>query len=200
MGHCPTDTDLMHNKGFTDILDSYKKNHSDGERCDHGGCVLIGCETSSGPRLAFVDISMSRAFGDGRIENTRRAEFLLLENSSARPIINRYYNKVSRVQVGGFNKKGADTAPIVMWEETAPAGTTAAPVSAVADAGGAAPAAEEPQSLRPKTQLATKYEPGQKILSDEGLPLVDRYVAGSLLKSVKDSGSNTVCEMVLQGE
>lgn len=73
----------------------------------------------------------------------------------------------------------------------------AAPVSAVADAGGAA---EEPQSLRPKTQLATKYEPGQKILSDEGLPLVDRYVAGSLLKSVKDSGGNTVCEMVLQGE
>lgn len=72
----------------------------------------------------------------------------------------------------------------------------AAPVSAVADAGGAA---EEPQSLRPKTQLATKYEPGQKILSDEGLPLVDRYVAGSLLKSVKDSGGNTVCEMVLQG-
>ena len=79
----------------------------------------------------------------------------------------------------------------------APAAPAAAPVSAVADAGGSV---EEPQGLRPKTQLATKYEPGQKILSDEGLPLVDRYVAGSLLKSVKDSGSNTVCEMVLQGE
>ena len=98
----------------------------------------------------------------------------------------------------------AAAAPVADDAAAAPvapaAGTTAAPVSAVADAGGAAPAAEEPQSLRPKTQLATKYEPGQKILSDEGLPLVDRYVAGSLLKSVKDSGSNTVCEMVLQGE
>jgi hypothetical protein len=78
----------------------------------------------------------------------------------------------------------------------APAAAAAAPVSAVADAGGS----EEPQGLRPKTQLATKYEPGQKILNDEGLPLVDRYVAGSLVKSVRDSGGNTVCEMVLQGE
>lgn len=79
---------------------------------------------------------------------------------------------------------------------TTAAPAAAAPVSAVADAGGS----EEPQGLRPKTQLATKYEPGQKILNDEGLPLVDRYVAGSLVKSVKDSGGNTVCEMVLQGE
>lgn len=78
----------------------------------------------------------------------------------------------------------------------APAAAAGNPVSAVADAGGS----EEPQGLRPKTQLATKYEPGLKILNDEGLPLVDRYVAGSLVKSVKDSGGNTICEMVLQGE
>ena len=77
----------------------------------------------------------------------------------------------------------------------APAAAAGNPVSAVADAGGS----EEPQGLRPKTQLATKYEPGLKILNDEGLPLVDRYVAGSLVKSVKDSGGNTICEMVLQG-
>ena len=84
-------------------------------------------------------------------------------------------------------------------DATVAAPVTAAPaaVSAVADAGGSS---EEPQGLRPKTQLATKYEPGQKILNDEGLPLVDRYVAGSLVKSVRDSGGNTVCEMVLQGE
>ena len=90
----------------------------------------------------------------------------------------------------------ADDAAAAVAAPAAPA-AAAAPVSAVADAGGSA---EEPQGLRPKTQLATKYEPGQKILSDEGLPLVDRYVAGSLVKSVKDSGGNTVCEMVLQGE
>ena len=87
-----------------------------------------------------------------------------------------------------------DVAPVAAPATTVPAAPAA--VSAVADAGGS----EEPQGLRPKTQLATKYEPGQKILNDEGLPLVDRYVAGSLLKSVKDSGSNTVCEMVLQGK
>ena len=90
----------------------------------------------------------------------------------------------------------AAAATVAPAAPAAGAAGAAAPVSAVADAGGA----EEPQSLRPKTQLATKYEPGQKILNDEGLPLVDRYVAGSLLKSVKDSGGNTVCEMVLQGE
>ena len=52
-----------------------------------------------------------------------------------------------------------------------------------------------------EADLCDKIKDGlADVLNDEGLPLVDRYVAGSLVKSVRDSGGNTVCEMVLQGE
>ena len=109
VGHCPT-IDIYRGNFFhhNEIKEEYLKTQKD-NKCEDGGCVLIGCDTYNGPQLAFVDIGMSKAFHEKYLETS---EFLLLEainpagyNSNT----DRYYNKISRINVG------SDIKTIEMW-------------------------------------------------------------------------------------
>jgi hypothetical protein len=69
--------------------------------CDPGGCVLVGCERPHGPTLAFVDISMSRAFRSGYPNDIgRRGDVLLLGHVDDPPTNTRFYNRVLRINGG----------------------------------------------------------------------------------------------------
>jgi len=118
VGHCPTNSGSPYNH-LVQIRKDYKANHKDDDRCDHGGCVLIGCETDKGPRLAFVDITMSEAFeyvgseqAKEKKENIQRAEFLHLQHFDK--VTERHYNIISRVEIDGVKK-----AIIEMWRDKA---------------------------------------------------------------------------------
>ena len=68
--------------------------------CDRGGCVLLGCRDPDGiPRLAFVDIAMSRAFNPALTLQVR-AELLHLRNNDALNEGQRFYNVIERLNVG----------------------------------------------------------------------------------------------------
>ena len=121
VGHCTTpDTRFPH---FNKIRAKYKEakpnGHNDGGRCDHGGCVLIGCEEDTGPKLAFVDIAMSEAMThESQItekrKNTQRAEFLHLQHDPQHPDTKRYYNIISRIKLDDGN---GGKESILMWHD-----------------------------------------------------------------------------------
>lgn len=68
--------------------------------CDRGGCVLLGCRDPDGiPRLAFVDIAMSRAFNPALTLQVR-AELLHLKNNNALNEEQRFYNVIERLNAG----------------------------------------------------------------------------------------------------
>jgi hypothetical protein len=84
--------------------------------CNRGGCVLVGCRDPQGaPRLAFVDIAMSRAFNPLAPLNLR-AEVLHLQHNPALDDDERYYNVIERLNAGG----GGASEPV--WMAPAPPG------------------------------------------------------------------------------
>jgi len=93
VGHCPTD---LPGRGYMDEL--RKEPRYTG--CDAGGCVLVGCERDDGPGLAFVDITMSRAFRSGNPNDRgRRGDLLYLTHIDGAPDT-RFYNRVYRINTG----------------------------------------------------------------------------------------------------
>jgi len=82
--------------------------------CNRGGCVLIGCreEAEGAPRLAFVDIAMSRAFNPLAPLNLR-AEVLHLQHNPALDDDQRYYNVIERLNAG----RGGRSEPV--WSAAA---------------------------------------------------------------------------------
>lgn len=106
VGHCVTDSNFPHHN---EILQKYQEAGTN--RCNGGGCVLIGCDENKieGPHLAFVDIGMSRAFGD----NTKKlAEILVLFHNREFDSSIRYYNVIFRFQ-GNINT--GDMNPYLQW-------------------------------------------------------------------------------------
>lgn len=92
VGHCQTNQCAMAGNHMQSILD---KPEYTAHSCNaSGGCVLLGCNDPNdmGPRLAFVDITMSRAFPN----KGRREEILLLEHNDALTPV-RVYNKITRI-------------------------------------------------------------------------------------------------------
>jgi hypothetical protein len=97
VGHCPTDAQSA-GRGYMRQLLSEPRYTG----CVSGGCVLVGCERDHGPTLAFVDISMSRAFRPlYPNDNGRRGDVLLLTHVEDPPNT-RFYNRVLRIN-GGSN-------------------------------------------------------------------------------------------------
>lgn len=99
VGHCQTGRDCCINGQHTDRILSrpeYRRH-----ACHvYGSCVLTGCRGADGiPKLAFVDIAMSRAFPTTR-PAISRAEILKLEHI---PTLagTRYYNQMTRINAGG---------------------------------------------------------------------------------------------------
>lgn len=83
------------------------------------GCVVTRCRTNTGvPRVAFVDIGFSRAFGTTMNEVTRRAEVILLHHDTALRIDRRYYNNIIRLNTG------LDGSPNeIVWQEAVAGGS-----------------------------------------------------------------------------
>jgi len=106
VGHCVTGENFPHH---SEIIQKYEKAGTN--RCGGGGCVLIGCDENKieGPHLAFVDIGMSRAFGDN---TTKLAEILLLHHNVTLDTSVRYYNVLFRVQA---NINTGDITPYLQW-------------------------------------------------------------------------------------
>jgi len=95
VGHCPTDGRSA-GRGYIRQLLAEPRYSG----CDAGGCVLVGCERAHGPSLAFVDISMSRAFRPYHPNDTgRRGDVLLLTHVDDPPNT-RFYNRVLRINAG----------------------------------------------------------------------------------------------------
>jgi hypothetical protein len=126
VGHCQTNSCDEYGNHMRDILE--RPEYLASQCKAGGGCVLLGCSSpDQGPRLAFVDISMSAAFADKKGE---REEILLLEHmpdtgggvaaSSAKvaplPQVNkRYYDKITRI-----NTLATPIDIIVVWEAPVP--------------------------------------------------------------------------------
>lgn len=114
VGHCQTGTTCCVNGEHTrEILqrDEYLRH-----RCNNdGGCVLAGCsDTQGAPRVAFVDIAMSRAFNP--VKNPiGRSELLYLYHDAALAGP-RYYNRIYRMNAGGNG-----TPHEAVWFAPAPA-------------------------------------------------------------------------------
>jgi hypothetical protein len=110
VGHCQTNSCGIAPGNMNSILSKAEyRAHS----CDIlGGCVLLGCDdpADAGPRLAFVDIAMSRAFSN----KGRREEILLLENIEGLQDT-RFYNKISRINT-------IDSTLIDVWQSPARGG------------------------------------------------------------------------------
>jgi hypothetical protein len=95
VGHCPTDGQAAGNGYMRELLGEQRY-----AGCDAGGCVLVGCERAHGPTLAFVDISMSRAFRSGYPNDTGRRGDVLLLTHIPDPPNTRFYNRVFRINGG----------------------------------------------------------------------------------------------------
>jgi UDP-2,3-diacylglucosamine pyrophosphatase LpxH len=117
VGHCMTYNNFAH---YNQILEKYTAFDSVGtiagikkNRCAGGGCVLIGCDENitEGPQLAFVDIGMSKAFGDN---TTRLAEVLFLRHDEYSDSSVRYYNIIARIQANP-NFRDDYNGPILEW-------------------------------------------------------------------------------------
>jgi hypothetical protein len=143
VGHCPTGPEF--GRGAIH-LEAIKSQPAYG-MCREGGCVLVGCESATGPSLAFVDIGMSACFRRwpayvGNLtpqqewvgEVTHRAEFLHFRHDASLSVANRYYNQIIREKV---DSEGAHES-IVVWAAAAavPVPVVAASVSAAPTIGG----------------------------------------------------------------
>jgi len=110
VGHCQTNSCKDAGGNMESILSKAEyRAHS----CNTlGGCVLLGCNdpADAGPRLAFVDIAMSRAFSN----KGRREEILLLENIEGLQDT-RFYNKITRINT-------IDDSLIPVWQSPARGG------------------------------------------------------------------------------
>ena len=119
VGHCQTKLGAEH---FDDII---TKHQYSSKGCDQGGCVLVGCEVPTGPKLAFVDISMSACFRRGPALNDKdtewerekafRAEILRLKHDPKLIDANRFYNVITREKVSG----AGDKESIPVWSDKA---------------------------------------------------------------------------------
>lgn len=110
VGHCQTNLCGHPGSNMRSILD---KPEYQAYSCDTlGGCVLLGCNDpfDTGPRLAFVDISMSMAFTNKGV----REEILLLEHDEALKDT-RFYNKINRINT-------IDKSIILVWQSAARGG------------------------------------------------------------------------------
>ena len=115
VGHCPTDVCLSNNNYMGQIHKQIEYSSLD---CTKGGCVLVGCEDNEGPHLAFVDITMSRAFrpknNNDIIETNRRGEILHLQHDENLGG-SRYYNHIMRKEV-----MNGDVTSITVWKNSYP--------------------------------------------------------------------------------
>lgn len=103
VGHCQTGNTLFpscsstgaHGKAILARPEYTRHN------CDiSGGCVILGCRGPEGaPRLAFVDIAMSRAFNPA-LPLGVRAEFLHLRNNPVLSNDLQFYNVIERLNTG----------------------------------------------------------------------------------------------------
>lgn len=92
VGHCQTNNCSEDPGHLYDIIN--KPPYSTNNCFSDGGCVLLGCVDGSGPRIAFVDISMSRAFDNKGV----REEILLLQYEYPKSyFVNRYYTNIFRI-------------------------------------------------------------------------------------------------------
>lgn len=118
VGHCQTGNSLFgsccadgaggHGQAIL-ARDEYTRHN-----CDRGGCVLLGCSELEGiPRLAFVDIAMSRAFNPA-LPIEVRAELLHLRNNSQLDQTQRFYNIIERMNAGSGG------ASELVWRAEAP--------------------------------------------------------------------------------
>jgi hypothetical protein len=153
VGHCQT-------KHAASIFDQIiAKPQYGSKRCGQGGCVLIGCELVTGPKLAFVDISMSACFRRGDSLNDRdtewerekafRAEILKLKHDPTLIDTNRFYNVVSREKVSG----SGDKESIISWSDLPkPAPAAAAAPNASGTPGGKSRSKRRNRKNRRKTR------------------------------------------------
>jgi len=89
VGHCPTDS-YTGQAGYMSQLEA-----EDRGRCGSSGCLLFGCKTENAPKLAFVDISMSRIFRRGVSDKYRSNEILVLKHDPSPTFQGeRYYNTI----------------------------------------------------------------------------------------------------------
>lgn len=99
VGHCQTGSSCCANGSYTKTILSrpeYMRHHCNND----GGCVLAGCPDAQGaPRIAFVDIAMSRAFYPAK-NPIGRSEVLYLNHDPDSPGP-RYYNRIYRINLGG---------------------------------------------------------------------------------------------------
>jgi len=131
VGHCPTDSSVRSRRIMTENPARYP-GCSVGGPVPGLGCVVTDCDTAHGPRLAFVDTTMSQAF-HGADSSGRYAQFLKLTHTETPSA--RYYNKIESVTA---NPVAVESR--VLYDAAAPVAAAAAPV-AVAAAPVAAPAA-----------------------------------------------------------
>jgi hypothetical protein len=108
VGHCPTMYDAEHLEYIKNTAEYSSIN------CKLGGCVLVGCKSPHGPKLAFVDIGMSScfrrpygnkdvdAYAEWEREKNIRAEILHLSHDETLSTANRFYNKIYREKVSGI--------------------------------------------------------------------------------------------------
>jgi hypothetical protein len=104
VGHCQTNSCSKFGGTMSEIM-----SQNEYKGCEKGGCVVIGCNDTRGPHLAFVDISMSGAFRNRPGYEAIRYEVLKLE-------LNPTIQKVSRLNI---TADGSDSSEdIVVWKES----------------------------------------------------------------------------------
>jgi hypothetical protein len=119
VGHCQTGNSLFrsccadavggHGQAILSRVEYTRHN------CDNGGCVMVGCMDPEGiPRLAFVDIAMSRAF-DPALTLQVRAELLHLRNNNELDQTQRFYNVIERLNAGMRVAGGVGEPSEVVW-------------------------------------------------------------------------------------
>ena len=124
VGHCQTGGGCCVNGAHTRAILS-RPEYIRHQCHNDGGCVLAGCMDAQGaPRLAFVDISMSRAFNPAG-SPIDRSELLYLHHDPSLPGP-RHYNRIERRNAGG---NGTPDEPI--WAAPVPVPAPAAAAAAV---------------------------------------------------------------------
>ena len=125
VGHCIT-PDLYGYPRFKEIIDADPVSYAG---CDGGtqakpgnGCVLLDCMDHNGPKLAFVDIALSKgqqfpptAYYPERPNNERKVQFLRASHDPALKDDNRYYNVIDRVTVDPSKPEMDDSSIMKMY-------------------------------------------------------------------------------------
>jgi len=111
VGHCQTGSGCCVNGAHTRRILSQPE-YQEHNCHNDGGCVLAGCRDADGaPRLAFVDIAMSRAFNPAK-NPIGRSELLYLSHDPDGPG-SRYYNTIYRINAGGNQTRHELVWPLV---------------------------------------------------------------------------------------